>query len=66
MPLSASREPYANWLPAEIIKHVLSYLQPPSPEAPGRARYEHIEFADERAEAVNQFTAASQKICSPS
>ncbi|KAM3420641.1 hypothetical protein BST61_g3897 [Cercospora zeina] len=53
--------PHGKKLPTELVKHILSHLQPPPPETLGRARYEHIEFADETAEAVNQFAAASHK-----
>ena len=61
MPSLSSKREGATKLPAEIIKHILIYLQPPSPETLGRARHEHIGFADEHVEAINQFTAASHK-----
>ncbi|CAK1362644.1 unnamed protein product [Cercospora beticola] len=61
MPSLSRRNEWATKFPAEIIKHIFSYLQPPSPETLGRARHEHIEFAEEHIEAINQFAAASHK-----
>ncbi|USW58481.1 hypothetical protein Slin15195_G118000 [Septoria linicola] len=53
-------------IPPEVLEHILRYLQPPSPETLGRARYEHIEYAAENAEAVNQYTATSHEQLLPS
>lgn len=46
------------YLPDELLKHIFSFLQPPRPEILGSARYEHIQFADEDAEAVDQYAAS--------
>lgn len=58
MATATSKKPH---LPDELLKHIFSFLQPPSPEALGRARYEHIGFADENAEAVNQYAVTNHE-----
>ncbi|CZT20897.1 uncharacterized protein RCC_06757 [Ramularia collo-cygni] len=59
MATSSSKKPH---VPDELLKQIFSSLQPPLPEVLGRARYEHIQFANEDAEAVNQYMATHEQL----